>query len=80
MLYRGADNPDRPASQPFAVLTPQETEKLFTVMPQRHEKDGKERSSSSLKLHEVLAVSDRVAVLRSEYIGDTDALPPRSSR
>ena len=58
--------------EPTAVLTPQETEKLFTVM-RNMKKDGKAIIIITHKLHEVLAVSDRVAVLRKgEYIGDTD--------
>ena len=45
---------------------------LFTVM-RNMKKDGKAIIIITHKLHEVLAVSDRVAVLRKgEYIGDTD--------
>ena len=63
---------DRYGFEPTAVLTPQETEKLFTVM-RNMKKDGKAIIIITHKLHEVLAVSDRVAVLRKgEYIGDTD--------
>ena len=69
-LYRGADI--LILDEPTAVLTPQETEKLFTVM-RNMKKDGKAIIIITHKLHEVLAVSDRVAVLRKgEYIGDTD--------
>ena len=58
VLYRGA------------VLTPQETDKLFTVM-RNMKADGKSLIIITHKLHEVLDVSDRVAVLRKgEYIGD----------
>ena len=70
VLYRGADV--LILDEPTAVLTPQETEKLFTVM-RNMKKDGKAIIIITHKLHEVLAVSDRVAVLRKgEYIGDTD--------
>ena len=70
MLYR--DNEILIFDEPTAVLTPQETEKLFTVM-RNMKKDGKAIIIITHKLHEVLAVSDRVAVLRKgEYIGDTD--------
>ena len=70
VLYRGADI--LILDEPTAVLTPQETEKLFTVM-RNMKKDGKAIIIITHKLHEVLAVSDRVAVLRKgEYIGDTD--------
>ena len=69
VLYRGADI--LILDEPTAVLTPQETEKLFTVM-RNMKKDGKAIIIITHKLHEVLAVSDRVAVLRKgEYIGDT---------
>ena len=68
VLYRGADI--LILDEPTAVLTPQETEKLFTVM-RNMKKDGKAIIIITHKLHEVLAVSDRVAVLRKgEYIGD----------
>ena len=70
MLYR--ENEILIFDEPTAVLTPQETEKLFTVM-RNMKKDGKAIIIITHKLHEVLAVSDRVAVLRKgEYIGDTD--------
>ncbi len=69
VLYRGADI--LILDEPTAVLTPQETEKLFTVM-RNMKKDGKAIIIITHKLHEVLSVSDRVAVLRKgEYIGDT---------
>ena len=68
VLYRGADI--LILDEPTAVLTPQETEKLFTVM-RNMKADGKSLIIITHKLHEVLAVSDRVAVLRKgEYIGD----------
>ena len=70
VLYRGADI--LILDEPTAVLTPQETEKLFTVM-RNMKADGKAIIIITHKLHEVLAVSDRVAVLRKgEYIGCVD--------
>lgn len=68
VLYRGADI--LILDEPTAVLTPQETDKLFTVM-RNMKKDGKALVIITHKLHEVMDVSDRVAVLRKgEYIGD----------
>ena len=68
VLYRGADV--LILDEPTAVLTPQETDKLFTVM-RNMKADGKSLIIITHKLHEVLDVSDRVAVLRKgEYIGD----------
>ena len=69
VLYRGADI--LILDEPTAVLTPQETDKLFKVM-RNMKADGKAIIIITHKLHEVLAVSDRVAVLRKgQYIGDT---------
>ena len=68
VLYRGADI--LILDEPTAVLTPQETEKLFQIM-RNMQKDGKSLIIITHKLHEVLEVSDRVAILRKgEYIGD----------
>ena len=68
VLYRGADI--LILDEPTAVLTPQETDKLFQIMRNMKE-DGKSLIIITHNLHEVLAVSDRVAVLRKgEYIGD----------
>ena len=70
VLYRGADI--LILDEPTAVLTPQETEALFKVM-RAMKADGKSIVIITHKLHEVLEISDRVAVLRKgEYIGDTD--------
>ncbi len=67
-LYRGANV--LILDEPTAVLTPQETERLFTVM-RNMKADGKSIIIITHKLHEVLEISDRVAVLRKgEYIGD----------
>ncbi len=70
VLYRGADV--LILDEPTAVLTPQETDKLFAVM-RNMKKDGKAIIIITHKLHEVLDVSDRVAVLRKgQYIGCVD--------
>ena len=68
VLYRGADI--LILDEPTAVLTPQETERLFTVIRNMNA-DGKAVIIITHKLHEVLAISDRVAILRKgEYVGD----------
>ena len=61
VLYRGADI--LILDEPTAVLTPQEIEKLFRVL-RRMREDGKSIIIITHKLHEVLSVSDRVAILR----------------
>ncbi len=67
VLYRGADI--LILDEPTAVLTPQETEKLFAVL-RRMRDDGKSIIIITHKLHEVLSVSDRVSILRrGEYVG-----------
>ena len=67
VLYRGADI--LILDEPTAVLTPQETQKLFKVL-RRMRDSGKSIIIITHKLHEVLSVSDRVAILRrGEYIG-----------
>ena len=67
VLYRGADI--LILDEPTAVLTPQETEKLFNVL-RRMRDDGKAIIIITHKLHEVLSLSDRVSVLRKgEYVG-----------
>ena len=69
-LYRGADV--LILDEPTAVLTPQETEKLFAVL-RNMKKDGKSIVIITHKLTEVMAISDRVAVLRKgEYIGTVE--------
>ncbi|MDR2035243.1 MAG: ABC transporter ATP-binding protein [Coriobacteriales bacterium] len=66
VLYRGADI--LILDEPTAVLTPHETEKLFAVM-RNMKADGKSIIIITHKLGEVLAVSDRVEVLRKgEYV------------
>ena len=67
VLYRGADI--LILDEPTAVLTPQETTKLFDIL-RRMRDDGKCIIIITHKLHEVLSLSDRVAVLRKgEYVG-----------
>ena len=67
VLYRGADI--LILDEPTAVLTPQETEKLFAIL-RRMRDAGKCIIIITHKLHEVLSLSDRVSVLRKgEYIG-----------
>lgn len=67
VLYRGADI--LILDEPTAVLTPQETKKLFAVLCKMKE-DGKSIIIITHKLHEVLDLSDKVSVLRKgEYIG-----------
>jgi len=68
VLYRGADV--LILDEPTAVLTPQETEKLFTVM-RNMKADGKSLVIITHKLHEVMEISDRVAVLRKgKFVGE----------
>ena len=67
VLYRGADI--LILDEPTAVLTPQEIDKLFAVL-RRMREDGKSIIIITHKLAEVMALSDRVSVLRKgEYIG-----------
>ena len=49
--------------EPTTVLTPQETDALFTLLRQ-FQKDGMTILIITHKLHEVMAISDRVMVLR----------------
>ena len=62
VLYRGADI--LILDEPTAVLTPQETTRLFAVL-RAMKADGKSIIIITHKLHEVLSISDRVAVLRA---------------
>lgn len=77
VLYRGADI--LILDEPTAVLTPQETLKLFDVL-KRMKADGKAIIIITHKLHEVLSLSDRVAVLRKgEYIGTVNTAETNES-
>jgi len=70
VLYRGADI--LILDEPTAVLTPQETEKLFAVM-RNMKSDGKTIIIITHKLHEVQEISDRVAILRKgSFIGELE--------
>ena len=67
VLYRGADI--LILDEPTAVLTPQETDKLFAIL-RNMKADGKAIVIITHKLHEVMDLSDRVTVLRKgQYIG-----------
>ena len=68
VLYRGADI--LILDEPTAVLTPQETDKLFAVLRNMRD-DGKAIIIITHKMHEVEELSDRVMVLRQgQYIDD----------
>ncbi|MBE5777337.1 MAG: ATP-binding cassette domain-containing protein, partial [Clostridiales bacterium] len=70
VLYRGADI--LILDEPTAVLTPQEIDRLFAVL-KRMKEDGKSIIIITHKLHEVLSVSDRVAILRKgEHIATVE--------
>ena len=68
VLYRGAKI--LILDEPTAVLTPQETEKLFIIL-----RKMKEQGSAIIiithKLNEVMSISDRVAILRKGRLIDT---------
>ncbi len=68
VLYRGADI--LILDEPTAVLTPQETDRLFAVL-RNMRNDGKAIVIITHKLHEVEELSDRVAILRrGQFVGD----------
>ena len=70
VLYRKADI--LILDEPTAVLTPQETEKLFDVL-RNMRNAGKSIIIITHKLNEVLEISDRVSVLRKgRYIGTVE--------
>jgi ABC-type uncharacterized transport system ATPase subunit len=72
VLYRGAEI--LILDEPTAVLTPQETDKLFNVL-RAMKADGKAIVIITHKLHEVMALSDKVAVLRKgKYIGTVNTV------
>ncbi len=67
VLYRGADI--LILDEPTAVLTMQETQKLFNVI-RLMKKDGKTVVIITHKLNEVMEISDKVSVLRrGEFVG-----------
>ena len=70
MLYR--DNEILIFDEPTAVLTPQEIDELMATMKE-FAKEGKSILFISHKLNEIMAVADRVTVLRKgKYIGTVD--------
>jgi general nucleoside transport system ATP-binding protein len=74
-LYRGADI--LILDEPTAVLTPQEADDLFVVIESLR-KQGKSIIFISHKLREVLAIADRITVLRRGRVVGT-ALPKEST-
>lgn len=68
VLYKGAEI--LILDEPTAVLTPQETDKLFSVLRKMKEK-GCAIIIITHKLQEVLAISDRVTILRKGKSIDT---------
>ncbi len=70
MLYR--ENEILIFDEPTAVLTPQEIDELMEIM-RGFAKEGKSILFISHKLNEIMAVSDRVTVLRKgKYVGTVD--------
>lgn len=70
-LYKGADV--LILDEPTAVLTPQEAQDLFKVIKKLVEELGKTIIIITHKLQEVLAISDRVSVMRQgKMIGTLD--------
>ena len=67
-LYRGADI--LILDEPTSVLTPPEVKELFSVL-RRMAEEGKAVIFITHKLHEVMAVSDRVTVLRDGRVVST---------
>jgi simple sugar transport system ATP-binding protein len=68
VLSRGADI--LILDEPTAVLTPQETDRLFAVLRKMRD-DGKAIVIITHKMHEVEELSDRVAILRNgSFVGD----------
>lgn len=58
--------------EPTAVLTPQESQRLFEIL-ENLKKDGKSIVFISHKLNEVMQISDRISVMRQgKYIGTVD--------
>lgn len=77
VIYRGAEI--LILDEPTAVLTPQETGKLFDILRKMRE-DGKSIIIITHKLHEVLSISDRVAVLRrGEHIATVNTAETNES-
>ncbi len=70
VLYRGADI--LILDEPTAVLTPQETDRLFAIL-RAMRADGKAIIIITHKLNEVLEISDRIMIMRrGEYVDTID--------
>ena len=67
-LYRGADL--LILDEPTAVLTPQEVDEFFVIL-RRMASEGHSLIFISHKLHEVLAISDKITVLRNGHVANT---------
>lgn len=77
VIYRGAEI--LILDEPTAVLTPQESGKLFDILRKMRE-DGKSIIIITHKLHEVLSISDRVAVMRrGEHIATVNTAETNES-
>jgi len=76
MLYRGADA--LILDEPTAVLTPQEVKELFATL-RRMSREGKAIIFISHKLDEVMAISDRITMLRRGKVIAT-TLPSETSK
>ena len=72
ILTRGADVII--LDEPTAVLTPQETRRLFEIL-ENLRKDGKSIVFISHKLNEVMEISDRITVMRQGCFIGTDKTP-----
>lgn len=68
VLYRGANI--LILDEPTAVLTPQETQKLFSIL-RKMKQEGTAVIIITHKLHEVMEISDRVTILRKGQSIDT---------
>lgn len=77
VLYKGADI--LILDEPTAVLTPQETEKLFEILRKMRE-NGCAIIIITHKLQEVLSISDRVTILRKGKSIDTVETAKSSSQ
>jgi len=77
VLYRGAKI--LILDEPTSVLTPQETEKLFLILRKMKEQ-GNAIIIITHKLNEVLAISDRVAILRKGHVIDIVSTPETNEK
>jgi ABC-type uncharacterized transport system ATPase subunit len=76
MLYRGADI--LILDEPTAVLAPQEVEDLFNIL-RTMATEGKSIVFISHKLGEVMAIADRITVLRKGQVTAADLKPAETS-